>query len=94
VRSLLSQELADEAAPSIQTRQLAGLSLKNFMTSKDHGTSPLDQNMINPDISVHCSSLATLSAAVQLNKGFCNMLGSSVLPQISLFHQFRSTGLV
>uniref|UniRef100_A0A7S0QT70 Importin N-terminal domain-containing protein n=1 Tax=Cryptomonas curvata TaxID=233186 RepID=A0A7S0QT70_9CRYP len=34
--TLLGNELADEAAPSIQTRQLAGLLLKNCMTSKDH----------------------------------------------------------
>jgi hypothetical protein len=34
--SLLSQELQDELAPNPHTRPLAGLSLKNFMTSKDH----------------------------------------------------------
>ena len=33
---LLSQELQDETAPLVQTRSLAGLTLKNHMTSKDH----------------------------------------------------------
>mmetsp|Transcript_41446 Transcript_41446/g.110904 ORF Transcript_41446/g.110904 Transcript_41446/m.110904 type:complete len:733 (-) Transcript_41446:53-2251(-) len=34
--TLLGNELSDEAAPNMQTRQLAGLLLKNCMTSKDH----------------------------------------------------------
>mmetsp|Transcript_3159 Transcript_3159/g.6379 ORF Transcript_3159/g.6379 Transcript_3159/m.6379 type:complete len:902 (-) Transcript_3159:347-3052(-) len=33
---LLSQELADEASPTVQTRALAGLTLKNHMTSRDN----------------------------------------------------------
>lgn len=33
---VLSQELADEASPQVQVRELAGLNLKNHLTSKDN----------------------------------------------------------
>eukprot|EP00286_Rhodomonas_abbreviata_P024991 CAMPEP_0181308270 /NCGR_PEP_ID=MMETSP1101-20121128/11366_1 /TAXON_ID=46948 /ORGANISM="Rhodomonas abbreviata, Strain Caron Lab Isolate" /LENGTH=898 /DNA_ID=CAMNT_0023414627 /DNA_START=90 /DNA_END=2786 /DNA_ORIENTATION=- len=50
---LLSDELADETAPTVETRALAGLSLKNFMTSKDHAQAVKlanDWMNLNPDV--------------------------------------------
>eukprot|EP00283_Hemiselmis_rufescens_P010191 CAMPEP_0173432662 /NCGR_PEP_ID=MMETSP1357-20121228/10379_1 /TAXON_ID=77926 /ORGANISM="Hemiselmis rufescens, Strain PCC563" /LENGTH=901 /DNA_ID=CAMNT_0014397289 /DNA_START=64 /DNA_END=2769 /DNA_ORIENTATION=+ len=71
---LLSNELQDESAPNVQTRSLAGLTLKNFMTSKDHAQAVKlanDWMALNPEVrskikSNSCQALSSLQRDVQL----------------------------
>mmetsp|Transcript_2838 Transcript_2838/g.6384 ORF Transcript_2838/g.6384 Transcript_2838/m.6384 type:complete len:900 (+) Transcript_2838:48-2747(+) len=71
---LLSHELQDETSPNFQTRSLAGLTLKNFMTSKDHAQAVKlanDWMALNPEvrgkIKVNsCQALGSLQRDVQL----------------------------
>jgi len=71
---LLSHELQDETAPNVQTRSLAGLTLKNFMTSKDHAQAVKlanDWMALNPEVrgkikANSCQALSSLQRDVQL----------------------------